>query len=140
MVSNDCLEWLEYARKDIDVANHLYVLQQNPRHRPHEAILFHCQQGAEKALKAFIVQSGIFPPRTHDLQDLLSICSKHDIQFDKVRLAKHCAFLTPFAVLVRYPKHSIILDSTQSERGLNASKRIHDFVSERLGLKKIYYT
>ena len=138
MVSNDCLEWLEYARKDISVADHLYEKQQNPRHRPHEAILFHCQQGAEKALKAFIVQGRTFPPKTHDLQDLLSLCIKYNTQFGKVRIAKHCAFLTPFAVIVRYPKHSIVLDSVQSERGLNSAKRIYDFVCERLGLKTIY--
>ena len=139
MVNNDCLEWLEYARKDINVADQLFEKQQNPRHRPHEAILFHCQQGAEKAIKAYIVQCGTFPPKTHDLQDLLSICLRNDNQFANTRIAKHCAFLTPFAVIVRYPKHSIVLDSAQSERGLNSAKRIYDFICERLGLAKLYH-
>ena len=139
MVSKDCLEWLEYARKDIGVADQLYEKQQNPRLRPHEAILFHCQQGAEKALKAYIVQGGTFPQKTHDLQDLLSVCVISDARFLSNRIGKHCAFLTPFAVIVRYPKHSIILDSVQSVRGLNSAKRIYDFVCERLGLSKVYF-
>jgi len=53
MISKDCLEWLRYARMDIDAAHQLFSQQQNPRHRPIEVILYHCQQGGEKALKVF---------------------------------------------------------------------------------------
>ena len=82
MASNDCLEWLRYASMDIDAAQQLYSQQQNPRQRPIEIILYHCQQGAEKALKAFMVQNGHYPPKTHDLQDLRLICRQWDIRFD----------------------------------------------------------
>ena len=86
MASNDCQEWLEYARRDIDV-----------------------------------------------------LCQQWNIKFSSVRLAKHCAFLTPFAVVVRYPKHTVLLDSVQSERGINSTKRVYNFVCERLGLGKPFY-
>ena len=138
MASNDCLEWLRYASMDIDAAQQLYSQQQNPRQRPIEIILYHCQQGAEKALKAFMVQNGHYPPKTHDLQDLRLICKQWDTRFEYTRLVNHCDFLDPFGVVVRYPNFYMPLDSSHAARGLNSAKRIYDFVCERLGLKKVY--
>jgi len=139
MVSKECLEWMRYASVDINVAHQLFTQQQNPRQRPIEIILYHCQQGAEKALKAYIVQNGHFPPKTHELQELRLLCKQWDSCFDNARLINHCAFLDPFSVVVRYPRHNITLDSSQASRGLNSAKRVYDFVSERLGLGKVYF-
>ncbi|MCL2121233.1 MAG: HEPN domain-containing protein [Clostridiales bacterium] len=138
MASKDCLEWRRYASMDIDAAQLLYSQQQNPRQRPIEIILYHCQQGAEKALKAFMVQNGYFPPKIHDLNDLRLICIQWDAKFDSVRIVNHCDFLDPFSVVVRYPNFYNSLDSSHAVRGLNSAKRIYDFVSERLGLQKVY--
>ena len=101
-------------------------------------ILYHCQQGAEKALKAYMVQNGFFPPKTHELQTLRIICQQWDAKYNSIRLVNHCAFLDPFGIIVRYPKHNISLDSAHAARGLQSSKRIYDFVCERLGLGKHY--
>ena len=139
MVSSDCAEWLKYSRMDIDAAEQLYSQRQNPRQRPIEIILYHCQQGAEKALKAFMVQNGRFPPKSHELQELRIICIQWNSRFGSMRLINHCAFLDPFAVAVRYPKHNIILDSHQAARGLKCAKRVHDFVLVHLGEIKAYF-
>ena len=138
MVSKDCAEWLKYSSMDIDAAQQLFSQQQNPRQRPIEIILYHCQQGAEKALKAFMVQNGCFPPKKHELQELRIVCKQWNARFDNTRLINHCAFLDPFAVIVRYPKHNVTLDSNQAARGLNCAKRIHDFVRVQLGESKTY--
>ena len=37
--------------------------------------LYHCQQAAEKALKAFLIWRQVRYPLTHDLGELLSLCS-----------------------------------------------------------------
>ena len=139
MANKDCLEWLRFAQMDIDVAHQLFSQQQNPRHRPIEAILYHCQQGAEKALKAYIVNNGQFPPKIHEMQELRIVCMQWDAKFDNARLTRYCALLDPFAVIVRYPKHNLTLDSAIAQRGLNSAKRIYDFVCERLGLDKAYF-
>ena len=136
MASKDCLEWIKYANADLKAAQQLYSQQQNPRQRPIEIILYHCQQSAEKSLKAFMVQNGRFPPKTHELQELRLICKRWDSQFDNVRLIKHCAFLDPFSVIIRYPKHNLSLNSSHAARGLNSSIRIFDFTCARLGLVK----
>jgi len=78
MVTNICLEWLSFARMDITAAQDLFKKQQNPRHRPIEIILYHCQQCAEKALKAFIIQHGtlIRDLHIHNLQILRGACEQ----------------------------------------------------------------
>ena len=139
MVSKDCLEWLRFAKMDINAAEQLYTQQHNPRHRPIEIILYHCQQGAEKSLKAFMVQNGKFPPKIHELQELRIICKQWNGDFENIRLINHCAFLDPFGVIIRYPEHKMSLDSSQAARGLNSSKRIYNFVCVRLGVEKLYY-
>ena len=140
MVSYQTLEWLKFARRDIDAAQDLFTKQQNPRHRPIEIILYHCQQGGEKALKAFIVQNGMLTRnlQVHDMQVLRRACAQWSTQFDTARIIQHCANLDPFSVIVRYPFHNIFVDSTDAKRGLNSAKRVYDFVCEQLGLSKVY--
>ena len=139
MANKDCLEWLRFASMDIDASQQLYTQRINPRQRPVEIILYHCQQGAEKALKAYMVQNGRFPPKTHDLTELRLICKQWDSQFDNKRIINHCDFLDPFGVVVRYPNYYLSLDSGHANRGLNSAKRIYDFVCTRLGLAKNYF-
>ena len=108
MVNKDSLEWLKFARQDIDAAWQLFSQQQNPRKRPIEVIMYLCQQGAEKALKAYIVQHKILTKnlQTHALQILRQECSQWQSQFNGMRIIKHCANLDPFSVAIRYPYHN----------------------------------
>jgi len=139
MVSNDCLDWLRVAHMDISAAQDLYTKQQNPRRRPLEIILYHCQQGAEKALKAFIVQNGPLTKslQTHDMQVLRQACAQWDSSFNKTRIIGQCAKLDPFSVAIRYPKHNMPLNSKLALRGINNSQFIYNFVCGRLGIDKV---
>jgi len=42
---------------------------------------FHAQQAAEKYLKAFLCFNGISFPKTHAIEELLSLCANIDRQF-----------------------------------------------------------
>lgn len=139
MVTDDCLEWLNFARMDITAAQDLFKKQQNPRHRPIEIILYHCQQCAEKALKAFIVQYHGSLKRDlqiHNLQILRGECEQWDNSFLKQRIIDHCSNLDPFSVAIRYPNHTMQLDSALALRGINSAKRIFNFTCQQLGLDK----
>ena len=59
-------------------------------------------------------------------------------QFNSPRLIKHIAFLSAF-IAARYPDFTMSIDASHATRGLNSAKRIFDFVSERLGLGKVYF-
>jgi HEPN domain-containing protein len=73
-------DWLDKVAEDYRVAEALAVLAEPL----HDAICFHCQQAAEKLLKALLVASGINPPRTHDLEALVALLSPAPLLPDDV--------------------------------------------------------
>lgn len=54
-------EWVAKAESDLAVARML--VRENGRH--YDEVCFHCQQSAEKYLKALLQESGAVVPRTH---------------------------------------------------------------------------
>lgn len=68
---------------------------------PTDTVCFHCQQSAEKMLKAFLSALGIPPPRTHILTILGDqIAVTHP---SIARVGDDLVILTPYAVAARYP-------------------------------------
>lgn len=61
-------EWLDFAYMDLSAAEHLLTM----RPLPVEIICYHCEQAAEKFLKATLVQFDREPPKTHDLTRALT--------------------------------------------------------------------
>lgn len=61
---------------------------------------FHCQQAAEKALKAYLTDQRIPFPFVHDLEKLVTLCAQHDSEFAAVAAA--ASGLTPYAVALRH--------------------------------------
>jgi len=66
-----------------------------------ETILFHLQQAIEKALKAYLIWKGVSFPHTHDLEVLLHLSQKQDIDFEQL---DSVTAMTDFAVAGRYPE------------------------------------
>jgi HEPN domain-containing protein len=90
-------EWLRIAARDVRLAE--LPLNDVPP-MPGEA-LYHAQQAAEKALKGFLVWSGVAYPLTHDVRKLLRECEEIDPSL--VAVISPAAGLTQFAVRFRYP-------------------------------------
>src|SRR5262245_39280970 len=67
----------------------------------HDQLCFHCQQSAEKYLKALLEELGQPVPRTHILRDLLNLLMPHHASLRS--LQRGLKFLTRFAVGIRYP-------------------------------------
>ena len=70
-MDQEILQWINLADMDYGVAKHLY---QTYYPKPYEIICYHCQQSAEKAIKAVIVADGTKGgmPKLHDLSFLLN--------------------------------------------------------------------
>jgi HEPN domain-containing protein len=90
--------WIKKADNDIKSARYL---ANNMRPLPAEIICFHCQQAAEKYLKAYIVYNDQEPPITHDLIELAKLCNNFNGDFSL--LSPQCEYLSSFAVRTRYP-------------------------------------
>jgi len=128
---------VQYAHNDIKIAINEMSKLVNPKSRPFEGILYHCQQCAEKMLKAYLVQKGT-PAWGHDLEMLRSECAKHDASFNATRLINHCVFLSAF-IGARYPDFTTSVDAANAARGINSAKRVYDFVSDKLGEGKLFF-
>src|SRR5262245_51906020 len=90
-------QWVEYAEEDWQVARDLAGKTPPPRN----AVCFHCQQCAEKYLKALLQEVGAPVPRTHDIEDLVDLLLPHDATLKSLRRG---AGLTKYAVEYRYPR------------------------------------
>ena len=86
---------------------------------------FHCQQAAEKFLKAWLIAHDIDPPKTHEMKHLIALCLPIDPRFDQ--LSSDADALTPYAVERRYDsKFWPSLDEVRA--ALEKAHRIRDFV------------
>jgi len=63
-------EWIKKAEGDFLAAQALARRRKIPLH---DQVCFHCQQSAEKDLKARLEEAHIFSPKTHDLKKLLNL-------------------------------------------------------------------
>ena len=89
--------WLTKAANDLKSAR---VLSGDPE-GPLDTAIYHCQQCAEKVVKAFLVFKGITPRKTPDVRRLVLEASAIDSRFEEV--LSLAAALTPYAWEFRYP-------------------------------------
>lgn len=90
-------QWLAKAQNDLlNADNNL-----NAEQVPLDTVCFHCQQAAEKMLKAFLVGNGHPYPFTHDL--LLLLQHVLPIHANVESLRDGLSLLMPYAVEIRYP-------------------------------------
>ena len=89
-------EWLSVIEDDLkQVINNL----DGPMPSPTGAA-YHCQQAAEKLVKAVLVSLELDFPRTHDIAALVGLIpSGHPLKNDVMRFRQ----LTPYAIAYRYP-------------------------------------
>jgi HEPN domain-containing protein len=110
-------EWIDLARQD--EASARFLLQMRPL--PLEVICFHCQQAAEKLIKAVLAKHGLDIPKTHDLPFLLDLAVESVPSLGS--LDQLALDLNDFSVLVRYPSH-IPLEETDATDALKAVEAV----------------
>jgi len=89
-------EWLEMARKDLRGAEILFEHDAD-----YSLVCFHCQQGAEKYLKGYLIfKTGIL----HEGHNLVKLCRRaasYETRFNSH--LRDCAYLNTFYIEARYP-------------------------------------
>ncbi|WP_447972362.1 HEPN domain-containing protein [Nitrospira sp. Kam-Ns4a] len=119
-------EWLARAADDIREADH-DLRAQPPLLR---GAVFHCQQAAEKALKAFLVARERPFRKTHDLDELGQAAVALDSTLTEVVTA--AIDLTPYAWRFRYPGESEEPSREEAERALALAREVYEAVLARL--------
>jgi len=95
-----------------------------------EDALFHCQQAAEKALKAFLVAHEQAVPKTHDLDLLSSRCEA--IEPSLRAILTDARDLTTFAWAFRYPGEWEAPPPGKGESALGLARRVYETIVSHL--------
>ena len=89
--------WLLKAQQDLASADTLRA----PEASLLESAAFHCQQAAEKALKALLVWNGMTFGKTHDIRELGRAVV--EVSEGMSTLLQEASVLTDYAWMYRYP-------------------------------------
>jgi len=119
--------WMARADEDLQVASLLIERER----RLLGAAVYHCQQAAEKSLKAWLTSQDLRFPKTHDLETLLAMC-RADESVEWPDLTEHAQLLTPYAVEFRYPGDQMEPESEEAVRALDLAREVHAFVASRI--------
>jgi len=92
--------------------------------------IFHTQQCAEKALKAFLVFREQPIDKTHNL-DLLN-SYYHLLDPDFMAIQEAALFLRPFATAYRYPEGELEPSPTKVEKAIESAQAILRFVANKI--------
>jgi len=119
-------QWVAKARNDLlNADNNL-----KSEIVPYDTVCFHCQQAAEKLLKAYLVAKSVQPPFTHDL--LLLLEDVLVLSADAETLRDDLASLMPYAVHVRYPDEAFIPTPEDAYEARRAAQRVLEWLELRL--------
>ena len=119
--------WLLRAHSDLRLAK-IAAVAANP---PLDSAIYHCQQAAEKAVKAFLHDREVSVQRTHDIARLAREASTFEPGFGS--FAADAQLLAPLITSYRYPDEADwepLPEPTRAEfdAALDAAQRIYDFV------------
>jgi HEPN domain-containing protein len=109
-------EWLDRAERDLRLAR---LALGDPSLVGLAA--FHCQQAAEKALKAYLAWRNQPPRRTHDLPALLLQCQALEPAFGALQLA--ATTLDDYLTAGRYPDSGPIPSAAEANAALHLAEQ-----------------
>ena len=118
---------MRYAQTDYDAAKNMSILH-NPI--PLEIVCYHCQQSAEKILKAYLLAMEEPLIKTHDILILLKRCIEYDNEFNI--FVDICPSLTTYAIYARYPIGEDALNENDMHGALKNSLFVLEFTKNKI--------
>ena len=122
----DTRSWLTKANMDCEAA--AFELTAEPPFV--EDIVFHAQQAAEKALKAYLAWNDIPFRKTHDLAEIGRQCAAIDPSLEP--LLVRAARLTEYSWKFRYPGDAEEPTREEAERALVLAREVVDAILVRM--------
>ena len=123
----DVQAWLSKAALDLRAAAHEVSA---PEEGLWGDVMFHAQQAAEKAMKAFLAWHDVPARKTHNLEELGRLCAGVDATLGT--LADEAAPLTEYAWRFRYPGESDEPEREEAEQALAVARFVHQAILTRI--------
>ena len=122
---DEAARWLAETRKDLNAAR-LLVSEEPSRS------VFHSQQAAEKAAKAFLAFHDVPFRKTHDLNEIGGQCAA--LNPSLAPLFKEASYLTEYAVVFRYLYAPREPSESEATVALETAARVFEAVTKLLAL------
>jgi len=122
---DEAARWLAQVRKDLNAARLLASAE------PSRSV-FHSQQAAEKAAKAFLTFHDVTFRKTHDLNELGGQCAA--LNPSLAPLFMEASDLTDYAVVFRYLDAPREPDESEAKVALETAGRVFEEVSALMAL------
>ena len=119
-------EWLNFAKEDLGTAKALL----NSEYLFNRSICYHCQQSAEKDLKAYIIYLDLPLNKTHNLIKIVDQISELDKEI--THLQKAVEVLTDYIVTARYPDDSELITDEESKLAFKESEKINNYIKTKI--------
>jgi HEPN domain-containing protein len=114
--------WLTKAQRDLASARKLASGDEPIL----DTAIYHCQQAAEKAMKAFLTHHSLRFDKTHDIEVLVSQAATVDSRF--AEWVETAESLTPYAAMFRYPGETLQPDQNEFDQALQMANDLCGFV------------
>lgn len=95
-----------------------------------DTAVYHCQQAAEKALKAYLTLKDSPFQKIHILSVLIEQCLEFDSSFERIRDVAD--ILTPFATAFRYPGDVLEPEPADAEEAYRLANQVLDFIVQKM--------
>jgi HEPN domain-containing protein len=123
----DVRGWLEKAALDLRAAEHGMSA---PEACLWSDVVFHAQQAAEKAFKAFLAWHDVLFRKTHNLEELGRACVRIDATLGAI--VERAAPLTEYAWRFRYPGEPSEPSREEIDEALDAAREVLAALASRL--------
>ena len=116
--------WLTRADHDLRSARALAALADPLL----DTAIYHCQQAAEKSVKAWLQVRDVVIPKTHDIEELIELAAASHSEFTEH--SKAAETLTPYVSAFRYPGgfEEPMPSREEFDAALKDAQTIFDFV------------
>lgn len=119
-------QWIAKAKNDLlNADNNL-----RSEEIPFDTVCFHCQQAAEKFLKAYLIANGNSYPISHDLILILEKILTLNTSAETLR--DDLALLMPYAVEIRYPDDLFMPTEEDTKEAREAASRVMSWVQNAI--------
>lgn len=117
-------EWMYKAENDLESAKCLLSSSK----KLFDIAVYHTQQCAEKALKAFLVFNELEIDKTHNLVTLNIRCKEFYPDFENLKT--EIVFINPYATQFRYPEGDLQPSKEEAEKAVMYAEKIFLFVKK----------
>lgn len=119
--------WITKAENDLKIGKDEIVTERPAT----DCICFHMQQCVEKYLKAFLIYHGKEFRKTHNIAELIELCSEIDQEFEKLKEIGAIE-LTDYAVEIRYGEEIYFPTVEEAEEAIKICEKVKEFVIIKL--------